>query len=122
MDRYDDKDRLHTERGADWSDSERGLSHADSDAVHHHDHDTDDTDEVERTGDVLGLGGAPVPKMPGDPSASNDADSIARRRERAMEDDGTTSSNREDPYRQSAGATGIDMGAGGRGTDIEPTR
>ena len=83
--------------------------------------DRHDADEVERMGDVLGLGGGPVPKMPGDPSASDDADSVARRRERALEDD-DMSSNREDPYRQSPGATGIDMGSGGRGTDIEPTR
>ena len=82
--------------------------------------DRHDTDEVERMGDVLGLGGGPVPKTPDDPSASDDLDSVARRRERALEDDGMTSSNREDPYQQSSGATGIDMGAGGRGTDIEP--
>lgn len=82
--------------------------------------DRHDADEVERTGDVLGLGGAPVPKMPGDPSASDDEESVARRRERALEDDGMTSSNREDPYQQSSGATGIDMGSGGHGTDIKP--
>ncbi len=78
----------------------------------------DDQIESERTGDVLGLGGATVPKAPGDPSASDDADSIARRRERAREDEETLAANREDPYRRSHGATGIDMGAGGRGTDL----
>jgi hypothetical protein len=31
-----------------------------------------DEDEVERTGDVLGLGGAAVPKSPGDPTSSRD--------------------------------------------------
>ena len=75
-----------------------------------------DSDEMARTGDVLGLGGSAVPKMPGDPSASNDPDSIARRRERMHEDD--TLTQHEDPYKQSPGATGIDMGAGGRGTDV----
>lgn len=74
--------------------------------------------EVERTGDILGLGGAAVPKMPGDPTASNDPDSVARRRERALGEDDTTVSHHDDPYRQSPGATGIDMGSGGRGTDL----
>jgi hypothetical protein len=80
--------------------------------------DRQDEDPVERTGDVLGLGGSAVPKMPGDPSASDDPESVARRRERAREDEDTLASNREDPYRQSPGATGIDMGSGGRGTDL----
>lgn len=80
--------------------------------------DTNEAGEVERTGDVLGLGGAAVPKMPGDPSASDDPESVAQRRQRAREDDSTLTSDREDPYQQSPGATGIDMGSGGRGTDI----
>jgi hypothetical protein len=36
-----------------------------------------------RDGDVLGLGGSTVPKSPSDPHASNDPDSVQRRRERA---------------------------------------
>ena len=68
-----------------------------------------------QTGDVLGLGGSPVPKMPGDPSASSDPESARRRRERAREDEEPLS--REEAERHS-GATGIDMGAGGEGTDI----
>jgi hypothetical protein len=80
--------------------------------------DEQDTEGMQRTGDVLGLGGGAVPKMPGDPSASNDPDSVARRRERAREDDETLTSHRDDPYRQGHGATGIDMGSGGRGTDV----
>lgn len=81
---------------------------------------TDDDREVERHGDVLGLGGAAVPKAPEDPSASHDAESVARRRERALKDEaeGGVAANREDPYRRSHGAAGIDMGAGGRGTDL----
>ena len=82
--------------------------------------DSDDLDrssDLERKGDVLGLGGT-IRKMPGDPSASNDAASMARRRERARESDETRSSQREDPYQQSPGAAGIDMGSGGRGTDV----
>jgi hypothetical protein len=79
-----------------------------------------DENDVERTGDVLGLGGAAVPKSPGDPTASADAESAARRRERAREDEEADSlaANREDPYQRTPGATGIDMGAGGRGTDV----
>ena len=76
-----------------------------------------DTDEMStRDGDVLGLGGAPVPKMPGDPSASDDPASARRRRERAMADE--SGPRREDPDRQRSGATGIDMGAGGQGTHV----
>ena len=76
-----------------------------------------DNDEVRsgsESSDILGLGGSPVPKMPGDPSASDDPESVRRRRERAMESE---SSSREggQPH---AGATGIDMGAGGQGTDL----
>jgi hypothetical protein len=77
-----------------------------------------DTDEVgARQGDVLGLGGASVPKTPGDPSVSNDPASVRKRRERAMgsEDSGV---RHEDPDRQRSGATGIDMGSGGQGTHV----
>jgi hypothetical protein len=80
---------------------------------------TDDVvenDDTKRSGDVLGLGGAAVPKMPGDPSTANDADSVAQRRERALGDDEPTRT--EDPDRQRSGATGIDMGAGGEGTHL----
>jgi hypothetical protein len=78
--------------------------------------DNDESTSHSQTGDILGLGGSVVPKMPGDPSASNDPESVRRRRERAMEGDDTLS--QEDPDRQRSGATGIDMGAGGQGTNI----
>ena len=81
--------------------------------------DTEDVSSSPATGDVLGLGGAPVPKMPGDPSASDDPESVRRRRERASEDLPIGSS--EDGDRQRSGATGIDMGAGGQGTHIRGT-
>jgi hypothetical protein len=73
------------------------------------------TGNEERAGDVLGLGGAAVPKAPGDPSADNDPASVAKRRgrmERENEERPEVTSDR------SSGATGIDMGAGGSGTDI----
>lgn len=79
---------------------------------------TDDVedDDTMRSGDVLGLGGAAVPKMPGDPSAADDPESVARRRERALGDEEPTRT--EDPDRQRSGATGIDMGSGGQGTHL----
>jgi hypothetical protein len=79
----------------------------------------DDRDEAAssaRSTDILGLGGSPVPKMPGDPSASNDPESVRRRRERAMESEEPMT--HEDGDRQRSGATGIDMGSGGQGTHI----
>ena len=36
----------------------------------------------ERSGDVLGLGGGPVPRAPGDPSAEHDPEAVAKRRDR----------------------------------------
>lgn len=82
-----------------------------------HSEDMDEVSSSGREGDVLGLGGSTVPKMPGDPSVSNDPDSVRRRRERAR---ATEAEGRrdDDPYRQTDGAAGIDMGAGGRGTDV----
>jgi hypothetical protein len=91
MDRYDDKDTTRARP-------------------------TDD-DTEKRAGDVLGLGGAAVPKSPADPTTEYDEESIARRRERASGMD--ESGPRTAPADRSSGATGIDMGAGGSGTDIE---
>ena len=75
--------------------------------------DTDDSSG--QSEGILGLGGSAVPKMPGDPSASSDPESVRRRRERAMEEEDTLS---RDSGGQHSGATGIDMGSGGQGTDI----
>jgi hypothetical protein len=79
--------------------------------------DTDESASPSQSGDILGLGGSPVPKMPGDPSASSDPEAVRRRRERALEDEGSLI-QQEDGDRQRAGATGIDMGSGGQGTHI----
>lgn len=77
-----------------------------------------DADELgSREGDVLGLGGSSVPKSPGDPSVSNDPESVRHRRMRAKDTEAEGVRD-DDPYRQSNGAAGIDMGAGGRGTDV----
>ena len=78
---------------------------------------TDDvTDDTTRAGDVLGIGGATVPKAPGDPTTSYDEDSVAQRRERVRSEEVPTRT--EGPDRQHSGATGIDMGSGGQGTDV----
>ena len=65
---------------------------------------------------ILGLGGAPVPKEPGDPTTEYDEQSEARRRARMRGE--TEVEPAEDPDRQRSGATGIDMGAGGQGTHV----
>ena len=74
-----------------------------------------DRDEPLREGEVLGLGGSAVPKAPSDPVTEFDEESIARRRARSTSDDDTTATN----LPRSSGATGIDMGAAGSGTDID---
>ena len=75
-----------------------------------------DADDTARSGDVLGLGGSAVPKAPGDPTTSYDPESVARRRERALS--GDEPAETVDADHGHAGATGIDMGAGGQGTDL----
>jgi hypothetical protein len=68
-----------------------------------------------REGDILGLGGMVVPKSSSDPSTEFDDESIARRRARGGEDE----LERRNDMPRTKGATGIDMGSGGSGTDIE---
>jgi hypothetical protein len=69
------------------------------------------------TSGILGLGGAPVPKEADDPTTAYDAESEARRRARMHEDmDQPRDTGATD--RDHAGATGIDMGAGGEGTGV----
>jgi hypothetical protein len=72
-------------------------------------------DQPVRQGDVLGLGVSVVPKSPDDPTADLDDEARARRHARALEDE--MGAGRDTT--RSSGATGIDMGAGGSGTDIE---
>ena len=76
-------------------------------------------DRDEKDTGILGLGGAAVPKEPGDPSASNDPESVHKRQHRiANADAEETATTGEDPDRQRSGATGIDMGSGGQGTHV----
>lgn len=79
--------------------------------------DNEEVSSSSRSSDILGLSGSPVPKMPGDPSASDDPESVRRRRERARESD-ESMTRQEDADRQRSGATGIDMGSGGQGTNV----
>ncbi len=74
-------------------------------------------DDDKITSGILGLGGVPVPKSPDDPTTENDVDSIARRRAR-MREGAEESATPEEPDTRRSGATGIDMGAGGQGTDL----
>jgi hypothetical protein len=71
-------------------------------------------DEPVRQGDILGLGGAAVPKSPADKRTSSDKSGT---RDSTSDHDEEHSS--ETAYRRKPGATGIDMGAGGSGTDVE---
>ena len=70
------------------------------------------------TSGILGLGGAPVPKEPGDPTTEYDAEAVAQRRARMHEGEAEAEADREETDHQGSGATGIDMGAGGHGTDL----
>ena len=79
-------------------------------------HDRTD-DEPVRQGDILGLGGAAVPKSPADSMTSSERISgVGSRSIRDAEDE---SNERDTAFKRRPGATGIDMGAGGTGTDVE---
>ena len=73
------------------------------------------------TSGILGLGGAEVPKAPGDPTAEDTEEARAQRRARMRQGE-ADARTRETPDTQGPGATGIDMGAGGTGTDIDSGR
>ena len=67
----------------------------------------------------LGIAHAPV-TPDGNIRASNDEDSVRRRRRRAPGDDVEVSTS--DGLDGDPGVTGIDMGGGGSGTDIRRSR
>ena len=71
--------------------------------------------------DILGLGGPDslVKNLESTPATDHGTDEQARRRRRMSEGADEVAAGRPTAYRQSDGATGIDMGAGGDGTDIE---
>ena len=67
---------------------------------------------------ILGLGGAAVPKAPGDPTTEFDAESVAQRRARLHQGEADAEAARDAGDHSGPGATGIDMGGGGDGTDL----
>ena len=75
-------------------------------------------DEPQRQGDVLGLGGSVIKKDDVDPSTEFDEESIAQRHSRSRGEDEKPDPE-ESAFQRRSGATGIDMGAGGTGTDVE---
>jgi hypothetical protein len=86
--------------------------------------DNRDRDDKIDLGNPLGLGGTPVtPDAPDHLRAKDDEESIRRRRARAgigpFGDDRTTD-GLGDLNTDRDGATGIDMGYGGDGTDVKP--
>lgn len=79
----------------------------------------DEKDDTATSG-ILGLGGSPVPKAPGDPTTEHDAESVAQRRARMRQGEAEDQAERkEESATEHSGATGIDMGAGGHGTDVK---
>jgi hypothetical protein len=81
---------------------------------------TDEKDDNTTSG-ILGLGGTPVPKSPADPTTEYDPESVAQRRARMHEGEREADADadaRENLKSDHTGATGIDMGAGGQGTDV----
>jgi hypothetical protein len=67
-------------------------------------------------GDILGIRHSTVPKEPGDPTTQYDEESKRKRRERAFGSDDAEERDRN--LEHGSGATGIDMGGGGSGTDV----
>jgi hypothetical protein len=82
-----------------------------------------DTMADKQSGDILGLGGAGSAPAVNDEIANREAsdlsDEAGKRRRRMSEGADEVTPSGETAYRRSSGATGIDMGAGGEGTDIE---
>jgi hypothetical protein len=70
-----------------------------------------------RKGDVLGLSGSEVPKTPEDPSTESDSESTTQPPERARVGDMLGLAEQSEELTQNAGATGIDKGSGGSGTE-----
>ena len=108
MDRFDERKPVH----------ETEHHNDDDDHRHHEAIQRDENAEPAREGDILGLGGASVPKTPGDPHTEYDEHSVAQRGARASAGDERLG-QRDDDLQRSKGATGIDMGSGGSGTDID---
>jgi hypothetical protein len=112
MDRFDERKPVHET-------TEHDHHHHDHDHPHRDRRQLEEDGEPAREGDILGLGGAPIPKEPGDPHTEYDEHSVAQRRARAAQGDEDRLGQRDDDLQRSKGATGIDMGRGGSGTDVD---
>ena len=80
------------------------------------------TDRTKPAGSVLGLGDAGssiINRESSFPSPSSETDEAKRRRRMSDGADELTPSTEGSAHSGGHGATGIDMGAGGEGTDIE---
>jgi hypothetical protein len=82
--------------------------------------DRNDDARDKRQGDVLGLGGITGGTPHGSTAAPESEEARRRRRMREGADHMTGPEDVTDATPRGAGATSIDMGAGGEGTDIEP--
>jgi hypothetical protein len=74
-------------------------------------------DEPVREGDILGLGRVVPPKSSNEPSTSFEED--VTRNSESIRDEDEDMREGDTAYKRKPGATGIDMGAGGTGTDVE---
>ena len=86
-----------------------------------------DEEDRQDLANPLGISGEPVPQNESDRiRASHDEASVRRRRKRAGlgpdGDDRTTDGRPGDLNIDPDGAAGLDMGYGGEGTDIQPSR
>jgi len=69
-------------------------------------------------GDILGLSGSPIPDR-GDGIRNMDREDQVQRRHRRMSEGADELTPEPSTPPRGSGATGIDMGSGGEGTDIE---
>jgi hypothetical protein len=69
-------------------------------------------------GDILGLSGSPIPDH-GEAIRNLDREEEVHRRHRRMSEGADELTPEPSTPQRSSGATGIDMGSGGEGTDIE---
>jgi hypothetical protein len=89
-----------------------------------HDRNRDQDDDRMDLESPLGLAGEPIARDSSDIRASNDEESVRRRRARAglghKVEERHSSGLGDLLADESDGATSIDMGAGGDGTDVKP--
>lgn len=80
-----------------------------------------DKDSATRPGEILGIGRAETSVTNVGPGSSPVSDSEAARRHRRMNDgaDELLPETESGSVQHGGGATGVDMGGGGEGTDIE---